>query len=114
MPILDYIKHTWSLLTRSNRNLAAAAADPKADPRYSGRWLVYVASGEDMPAIETELRRQMQPGTYDAIEIRRLSSNPAQIREEGLLYLPRPYVVPGGEGPSPRSAQTTSIQVAVA
>ncbi len=30
--ILDYIKQTWSVLTRSNRDLAKAAVDPKFKP----------------------------------------------------------------------------------
>src|SRR5439155_24916575 len=29
-------------------------------------------------------------------EIRKLPEDPAQVRGQGLLYLPRPYVVPGG------------------
>ena len=31
-PILDYIRQTWTVLTRSNRTLAKAAVDPKFHP----------------------------------------------------------------------------------
>jgi alpha,alpha-trehalase len=98
--VLDYIKQTWSVLTRSNANLAGAAADPKsrAFPRSipDGKRLVYVAKDEDISAIERQLRVEMQPADLRKIELRKLPSDPAQIREHGLLYLPRPYVVPGG------------------
>ena len=31
-PILTYIKQTWGVLTRSNKDLATAAVDPKFHP----------------------------------------------------------------------------------
>jgi alpha,alpha-trehalase len=96
MSILDYIKQTWSVLTRSNANLARAAADPKSRAIANDKWLVYVGGDEDISAIERNLRVEMQPADVGKIELRRLPSDPAQIREHGLLYLPRPYVVPGG------------------
>ena len=38
----------------------------------------------------------MNPADFRKIAIRVLPQNPAQLTEPGLLYLPRPYVVPGG------------------
>ena len=51
-PILTYIKASWKMLTRSNRDLAIAAVDPKFHPAEDGRWPVYVAEDESLPAIE--------------------------------------------------------------
>jgi alpha,alpha-trehalase len=96
MSILDYIKQTWSVLTRSNASLASAAADPKFGALRDGRSLVYVAADEDISAIELRLRGQMQPADFQKVELRRLPSDPTQVQEPGLLYLPWPYVVPGG------------------
>lgn len=96
MAILDYIKQTWQVLTRSNKDLATAAADPKSDPLPDGRRPVYFAGTEDISTIEQELRKEMQPADYRQIELLPLPSDPALIAVEGLLYLPRPYVVPGG------------------
>jgi alpha,alpha-trehalase len=96
MSILDYIKQTWSVLTRSHANLAAAAEDPKSPALPDGRRLVYVARNEDISAIERRLRDEMKPADLLKIELRRMPSDPAQIQEHGLLYLPFPYVVPGG------------------
>lgn len=95
-PILTYIKQTWSVLTRSNRDLAKAAADPKFSPAPGGRWPVYLARSEDLPRIESELRAQMPSADFKKIEIRALPAGGAQPSEPGLLYLPYPYVVPGG------------------
>ncbi|MBZ5624269.1 MAG: alpha,alpha-trehalase [Acidobacteriia bacterium] len=95
-PILDYIKQTWAVLTRSNRMLASAAVDPKFQPGPDGRWPVYVARDEDLRRIEQQLRREMAALDFPKIALRSLPADPAGLREQGLLYLPRPYVVPGG------------------
>ena len=93
--ILDYIKQTWSVLTRSNRDLAKAAIDPKFTPLPDGRWPVYVARGDDLQKVEKELRQEMPAADFKKIEIQQLPED-MPIRAHGLLYLPKPYVVPGG------------------
>ena len=87
-PILVYIQKTWTALTRSNRSLAEAAPDPKFHPMADGRWPVYIPRSEDFKAIEAEVR--------GAVQLLPLPQDPSTIRNPGLLYLPRPYVVPGG------------------
>lgn len=96
MAIFDYIKHVWAEMTRTHRDLAAAAVDPKFPAPAGGRWPVYVAKNEDLSAIQGLLRQEMAPGDFEKIDVRALPPDPAQIQEPGLLYLPRPYVVPGG------------------
>jgi alpha,alpha-trehalase len=49
-----------------------------------------------MGRIEQALRAQMTAADLARIELRRLPDDAAQIGEPGLLYLPHPYVVPGG------------------
>jgi alpha,alpha-trehalase len=95
-PILDYIKQTWSVLTRSNRDLAKAAVDPKFKPLPDGRWPVYVAAGDNLQAVEKALHEEMQPADFQKIEIQQLPEDLSSVRAQGLLYLPKPYVVPGG------------------
>ncbi len=95
-PILAYIKQTWGVLTRSNRTLAAAAVDPKFKPQPDGRWPVYVTSSENIGQIESALRREMPDADFRKIEVLRLPPDASRIDRQGLLYLPRPYVVPGG------------------
>jgi len=95
-PIEDYIKHTWSVLTRSNRDLAKAAVDPKFKPGPDGRWPVYIARNESLAGIEKQLRSEMPAADFAKITLQRLPDDPSKLTEQGLLFLPRPYVVPGG------------------
>lgn len=95
-PISGYIMRTWTVLTRSNKNLATAAVDPKFPAGPGGRWPVYVARTENAENVERDVRAQMTAEDFSKIEVRRLPEDTSQIREQGLLYLPNPYVVPGG------------------
>jgi len=90
-----YIRRTWSLLTRSTRDLARAAPDPKVHPAGDA-WPVYVAADEDRAAIARTLQTVLSPDDVRHIALQPLPASPNQIREHGLLYLPHPYVVPGG------------------
>ena len=95
--ILDYFKQTWSVLTRSNRDLANAAVDPKFTPLPDGRWPVYVARGDDLQKIEKGLRQEMPAADFQ--EDRNSSSfrkTCRQFDEQRAALSPRPYVVPGG------------------
>jgi len=94
--IQKYIKESWRSLTRSSAQLARAAPDPKFKPMANGRWPVYVSRRENIKNIEQTLQAQMSPEDFATIEIRQLPANAGEIREHGLLYLPYPYVVPGG------------------
>src|SRR6185503_17400883 len=91
-----YIKQSWHTLKRSNAQLAQAAPDPKFKPMADGRWPVYISQREDLKQIEQSLRSQMPAEEFAKIELRQLPNDASQIREHGLLYLPYPYVVPGG------------------
>ena len=94
--IQKYIKQSWHTLTRSSAQLAKAAPDPKFTAMPDGRWPVYVSRRENIKLIEQRLRAQMSAEDFATIEIRQLPNDPSEVREHGLLYLPHPYVVPGG------------------
>ena len=95
MPILDYIKETWITLTRSNRDLASAAADAKSHPLPDGRWPVYVGRDENISRLEGALRERNHLQDLRRIDLRPLPTDLTKIPIQGLLYLPHPYVVPG-------------------
>lgn len=90
-----YIKRSWHTLTRSNAQLAKASVDPKFK-RTEGSWPVYVPAREDVGRIEQALRAQMTADDLARIELRPLPADASRVTEQGLLYLPHPYVVPGG------------------
>ncbi|CAN5465557.1 hypothetical protein BH20ACI3_BH20ACI3_40560 [soil metagenome] len=94
--VQKYIKQSWHTLTRSSAQLAKAAPDPKLTPMADGRWPVYVSRRENIKLIEQSLRAQMSAQDFATINIRQLPNDVSEVREHGLLYLPYPYVVPGG------------------
>jgi alpha,alpha-trehalase len=94
--IRTYIKDGWHNLMRSNSRLAQAAIDPKFPPPAGGRWPVYICPTEDTGRVGESLRTAMSPGDFASIELPKLPADEREIKQQGLLYLPHPYVVPGG------------------
>lgn len=91
--IRQYIKQSWTTLSRSNAKLAEAAIDPK----FKGQPpIVYVSRKANLETVRQSLRSQMSVADFAKLEIRQLPTDLKDIREQGLLYLPHPYVVPGG------------------
>jgi alpha,alpha-trehalase len=87
-----YIKDAWPALTRSVRDLPVAAVDPKFPHTPGTPWPVYLSPLEDRAAVERRLASVLTPAQLAQIALRTLGPAP----EPGLLYLPEPYVVPGG------------------
>jgi hypothetical protein len=94
--VRQYIKRTWTVLTRSARDLLRAAPDPKMRLAPGEAWPVYVAPDENRAAIAHTLQAVLPPGDLQHIDLRVLPASVDEIREHGLLYLPHRYVVPGG------------------
>jgi len=93
--VRSYIKQGWATLTRSSRDLPAAAPDPKMKA-HRGAWPVYLSPREDRARVEAALEKQLDAAGRAQIVLRTLPADLKQIAEHGLLYLPHPYVVPGG------------------
>lgn len=93
--IRAYIQRGWTELRRGHRELLAAAIDPKLAPP-GGRWPVYVPA-RDLAAARRALVAEQVPAEQLAqIELRPLPADPRAITQHGMLWLPEPYVVPGG------------------
>jgi alpha,alpha-trehalase len=96
----SYIDRTWSTLTRTHDDLLAALPDPKIDHEPGTPWPLYVAASEDTAAVGQRLRQSLTTDEWAQVDLRVLPENPRasmrQIQPHGLLYLPYPYVVPGG------------------
>jgi alpha,alpha-trehalase len=94
--VRDYIKKSWTTLSRSNHDLLQALPDPKMPRKPGEPWLLYIARNERRSRVESELRGVLGPEAMQRVEVRTLPRDVLSVREHGLLYLPRPYVVPGG------------------
>lgn len=99
-PVLRYIDRTWQPLTRSHADLLAALPDEKVEHDPDQPWRLYVSQAEDIEAVRSQLRSSLGPDGMRQVQIERLPEDPranvAEIEPHGLLYLPHPYVVPGG------------------
>jgi alpha,alpha-trehalase len=65
-------------------------------PGPGGRWPVYISRREERTAVEQRLRESLSATQLAEIELKRLPDDWRHMKEHGLLYLPHPYVVPGG------------------
>jgi len=92
----DYIKNSWTTLSRSNRDLPKALPDPKMPRKPGEPWLLYVSPRESRTRVRSQLQQVLDAAAMKQIDIRTLPRDVLSIREHGLLYLPHPYVVPGG------------------
>jgi len=100
-PIEDYIRASWTVLERTVQDLPTAAADPKLGTM--DRYPVYLAPSEDRAAVEQRLGRELPADQLAKIELKTLPADVLEqpqisgdIAQQGLLYLPHPYIVPGG------------------
>src|SRR5215468_9443981 len=88
-----YIHGAWQTLTRSMTDCRSLA-----DPKLKQQPVLYIPADSQVPSqvqqLETtcNIRVQQLPKS-----IARLGDlKPGEIENQGLLYLPNPYVVPGG------------------
>jgi alpha,alpha-trehalase len=96
VPVRKYIKDGWTTLTRGPKDIVRAAPDPKLHLPPGTPWPVYVSAREDRAKVERELTAQLSADERKQIDLRVLPKDPLSVTEHGLLYLPHPYVVPGG------------------
>ena len=91
--ILQYISSGWNTLTRSMTKCKTFT-----DPKTNAKSALYLPAGFPEPADlkGVESRCQVQVSHLPSV-IKTLGDvDPGAIKPQGLLYLPNPYVVPGG------------------
>ncbi len=94
--IRKYIKDGWTTLSRSTQDLVRAAPDPKLHLPPGTPWPVYISAREDKARVERELAAALKPAERAQIDLRVLPADPLSVKDHGLLWVPHPYVVPGG------------------
>jgi alpha,alpha-trehalase len=91
--ILSYIHASWDTLSRSMSSCKSVV-----DPKVTTPPVLYLPAGMEVPASVRAMQQQCK------VEVRNLPTKithmgdvtVADLKQEGLLYLPHPYVVPGG------------------
>ncbi len=88
-----YIDHAWTTLTRSMDNCSALA-----DSKVATRPVLYLPTQLPPPADLAQIGKHCHVDVHTLPRrIERLGDiDPAKLPMQGLLYLPHPYVVPGG------------------
>jgi alpha,alpha-trehalase len=94
--VRTYIKNTWRVLTRTLADLPAAAVDPKLHRPPDSTWTVYVPPTDDLARITAAVDAAVRGPERRRIVLSALPADHLNIQEHGLLFLPHPYVVPGG------------------
>lgn len=112
--LADYIRNKWAELTRHHESLYMGMLDDDKVPMRDGaRPVLYVSRHEDEKAVRNYLRelrkavvvrvnngefKGFTETTIPELDLRVLPSDYSAIKKDrhGLLYLPHPYVVPGG------------------
>jgi alpha,alpha-trehalase len=91
--ILHYISSTWSALTRS-----MSSCQTFVDPKTHAPSLLYLPAGFRVPAAIAGLEKSCSLRVSHLPEpITRIGETDVhELQPGGLLYLPHPYVVPGG------------------
>lgn len=89
----SYIDRTWTTLTRSMDDCAALG-----DPKINANPVLYLPAQLPAPAAMVEVAKRCKVDMRPLPRpIRQLGDIDAtQLPAQGLLYLPHPYVVPGG------------------
>lgn len=91
--ILSYIHNSWTTLSRSMFSCKSIV-----DPKVTTVPVLYLPAGMAIPPSVTAMQHQCK------VEVRNLPRKishmgdvtASDLKDEGLLYLPNPYVVPGG------------------
>nr|WP_193787159.1 trehalase family glycosidase [Legionella lansingensis] len=88
-----YIAKSWDVLTRNNDDLLTSQLDTKLAVR---KLIIYVAKDEEISALKAAIIKKLSTDNAQLLEFHYLPDDINLIQQHGLLYLPHPYVVPGG------------------
>ena len=94
--IREHIQRQWDALTRSTNGsgLFEAAVDPKTP---KSKHTVYIPGCERLEDIVEAARKELPPEMFEQLDFLMLDDGlTVDPMVHGILYLPKPYVIPGG------------------
>ncbi|MCE3236141.1 MAG: Alpha,alpha-trehalase [Vampirovibrio sp.] len=96
-PVLNYIQAQWRNLLVTNQQLPEVMKDPKVHQPPGTPSILYISAKENPMRVWQDLQKSLSPQALKGIQIRTLPPPGARNNlPPGLLYVPHPYVVPGG------------------
>lgn len=92
--VLSYVGNAWATLTRSMDDCKTVVDERKRQ----GKAVLYFPADMQMPAVAAELEQRcgIEAKPLPQVIARPGSFDMSLLKKPGLLYLPHPYVVPGG------------------
>ena len=102
--VKKYIKQKWDTLTRDHKDLAKTSVDSKVAQfsEEKDKHILYISANESLEKVKKQLKKELSSEDFNIITIKQLpvsmsySSRSYVTKHPGLLYLPHPYVAPGG------------------
>lgn len=91
-----YINKTWDTLTRSFEDICKSAEDPKTTGMGYSQPTVYIPKTDNFKKAYNNIKDQVPSKIFNRMRIEPLKSHHHHTDPDAILYLPYPYVVPGG------------------
>jgi alpha,alpha-trehalase len=94
LDIYQYINNSWDVLSRNNSSYFKHSAINSTV--LLPKNILYISRKENADKVRQELQKELSINEFKNLKIKVLPSDISKISIHGLLYLPYPYVVPGG------------------
>lgn len=93
LEVNEYIERSWDTLKRDNSVLLFETIDEKLS---DARPIIYLPPHENLVRIKEKITRNWPESKKKKVMFKYLPKDVTKITQHGLLYLPYPYIVPGG------------------
>lgn len=87
-----YIEKSWDTLTRNDLDLLIPVDEKLPDAKA----IIYISRKENIDLIKNKVTKEWTEEKKKQISFKYLPKDVTTIKQHGLLYLPYPYIVPGG------------------
>ena len=94
--VKKYIHKTWDSLTRSLTDTVHSAEDPKTRSGGYSQPTIYIPETDDFNTAYQNIKDQVDPKEFKRLRVAPLKKHHHDTDPDAMLYLPYPYVVPGG------------------
>jgi alpha,alpha-trehalase len=94
--VKKYISKTWDVLTRTLADVIHSAEDPKTHSGGYAQPTIYIPKTDDFDKAYNNIKDQVPAKDFKRLKIEPLCDTHHDEDPDAMLYLPYPYVVPGG------------------